>query len=70
MKKDKCKKDRNFCTHFIGDIFNMEHINKCYKYCSCCETEKLKPQDELLKREDIMQNKKIKKTYSTMDILT
>jgi len=70
MKKNKCKKDSNFCTHFIGDIFNREHIKKCYKYCSCCETEKLKPKDEFLKREDIMLNKKVKNTYSIMNIIT
>lgn len=70
MKEDKCKKDRNFCVYFIGDIFNSEHIKKCYKYCSCFETEKLKPKDEFLKIEDIMLNKKVKRTYSIMNIIT
>jgi hypothetical protein len=41
MKKDECKKDSNFCTHFIGDIFNAYHINKCYKYCSYREAKNL-----------------------------
>jgi len=66
MKKDECKKDSNFCTHFVGDIFNSEHINKCHKYCSCCEFENLMQKDEIFKREDDTRKTKVKRKYSIM----
>ena len=50
MEKNECKKDSNFCTHFIGDIFNMHHINKCYKYCSYCEAKGLRQNGKTPKR--------------------
>ena len=70
MKKDKCKKGSNFCIHFVGDIFNKEQINKCYKYCSCCEVEKLMQKDELFKGEDITLKQKGKQKYTIMLMTT
>lgn len=66
MKKDKCKKDNHFCIHFVGDTLNKEQINKCYRYCSCCEAAKLMPKEELFMSEDIMLEQKVKKKYSIM----
>jgi hypothetical protein len=70
MGRDECKKESNFCTHFIGDIFNTEHINKCYKYCSCYETEDLMQNDKAEKREDSTLKQKVKKKYSIMVMTT
>ena len=70
MKKDKCKKGSNFCTHFVGDIFNREQINKCYKYCSCCEATKLIQEGELFKSGDSTLKQKVKKKYSIMVMTT
>ena len=70
MKKDKCKKGSNFCTYFIGDISSKEQINKCYKYCSCCEATKLIQKDELSKSEDSTLKQKVKNKYSIMLMTT
>lgn len=52
MKKGECKKDNNFCAHFVGDIFNTDHINNCYKYCCYEETKELIQKDETLRKVD------------------
>ena len=70
MKKDKCKTGNNFCIHFVGDIFSKEQINRCYKYCSCCEVENLMQKDELFKGEDSTLKQKVKKKYTIMLMTT
>ncbi len=52
MEKGECKRDSNFCAHFAGDIFNTEHISRCYKYCSYCEDEDLVQNEEPRKSKD------------------
>jgi len=66
MKKDICKKGNHFCIHFVGDTFNKEQINKCYRYCSCSEATKLMGKEDLFKCEDSMLKKRVRRKYSIM----
>lgn len=53
MNDDDClveqyelKKDSSFCVHFIGDIHNIYHISKCFRYCSFCEAKGMMQGDD------------------------